>query len=98
MIRPRDYALAERISKLGDDVLVGIHEAAAVSGLSPLSLQQRRVKTFPRPLEGLRRLRWRLGDIRAWMRAANPQESGGPRPIEDNRVHVPPVAMTSGRS
>ena len=69
--RTRDYALAERVSKLGDDVLIGINEAAAVSGLSPLSLQQRRVRTFPRPLDGMRLLRWRLGDVRAWMRAAN---------------------------
>jgi len=67
--RQRDYALAERVSRLTDDVLIGVPEVAALTGFAEISIQQRRIKGgFPNPLPGVRRLRWRLGDIRAYMR------------------------------
>ncbi|MCK9200929.1 MAG: hypothetical protein M0P59_03400 [Gallionella sp.] len=62
----RDYSLAERLSKLGDDVFVGVIEVAALTGFAPITIQQRRIKGFPAPLPGTRKLRWRLGQIRAW--------------------------------
>lgn len=65
----RDYALVERLSKLGDDVLVGVDEVAAMTGLAAITIKQRRNVSIPRPVPGVRRLRWRLGDIRTWMRA-----------------------------
>lgn len=65
----RDYELLERLEKLGDDVLVGVEEVAAITNFAPVTIQQRRIKGFPLPLPGPRRLRWRLGDIRAWGRA-----------------------------
>ncbi len=62
----RDYSLAERLSKLGDDVFVGVTEVAALTGFAPVTIQQRRIKGFPAPIPGTRKLRWRLGQIRAW--------------------------------
>lgn len=62
----RDYSLLESLSKLGDDVFVGVIEVAALTGFAPITIQQRRIKGFPAPLPGTRKLRWRLGQIRAW--------------------------------
>ena len=64
----RDWGLLEKLSKLDDDALVGVEEVAALTGLARTTIQQRRVKNFPAPLSGLRRLRWHLGQIRAWGR------------------------------
>lgn len=89
----RDYALAESVSRLSDDVLVGVKEAAALTGFAAVSLQQRRVRAFPKPLNGVRILRWRLGDLRLWMKTSEtaslppspparnntPKKSGRPR-------------------
>lgn len=65
----RDYSLAEKVSKLGDDVFVGATEIAALTGFARITIQQRRVKGFPAPIPGTRILRWRLGDVRNWGRA-----------------------------
>lgn len=62
----RDYGLAERLSRLGDDVLVGVPEVAALTGFAQITIQQKKIKGFPAPLSGTRKLRWRLGQIRAW--------------------------------
>lgn len=78
----RDYQLLERLDKLGDDVLVGVVEVAAITNFAAVTIQQRRIKGFPMPLPGPRSLRWRLGDIRAWGRA----------PIETRR----PVKQSCG--
>ena len=67
----RDYQLLERLEKLGDDVLVGVVEVAAITNFAAVTIQQRRIKGFPLPLPGPRSLRWRLGDIRAWGRSTN---------------------------
>lgn len=61
----RDYQLAELLSRLGDDVLVGVHEVAAMTGFAAVTIQQRTIKGLPAPIPGPRSLRWRLGDIRA---------------------------------
>lgn len=67
----RDYQLLEQLEKLGDDVLVGVIEVAAITDFAAVTIQQRRIKGFPAPLPGPRSLRWRLGDIRSWGRAPN---------------------------
>jgi len=87
-IRERDYALTERVSKWGDDVLINVIEAAAITGLSPNSIQQRRIRTFPQPVKCVRRLKWRLGEVRAWMRTRDP----APETPED-----PPPKHRGGR-
>lgn len=69
----RDYQLIERLSSLSDDILVGIEEVAAITGFAQITVQQRKIKGFPIPLEGVRRLKWRLGDIRAWIRTRTEQ-------------------------
>lgn len=62
----RNYELAEKVSRLGDDAYVGVNEVAAFTNFAPISIQQRKIKGFPAPISGSRKLRWRLGDIRAW--------------------------------
>jgi len=68
----RNYQLAERVSKLGDDAYVGVDEVAAMTGFACLTIQQRRIKGFPAPIPGPRKLRWRLGEIRNWGREPAP--------------------------
>ncbi len=68
----RDYQLVERLSKLGDDVMVGVREVAALTGLAHITVQQRRTKMLPPPIHGSKPLRWRLGDLRAKMRGDEP--------------------------
>jgi hypothetical protein len=69
--KQRDYELAAKLSKAGDDLMVGVEEVAAVMGLSPITVRQRRLAGMPSPLAGIRALRWRLGDIRTWMRGSD---------------------------
>lgn len=64
----RNYQLAEQLERLGDDVLVGVKEVAAITGFSQITIQQRRLKGFPAPISGPRILKWKLGVIRAWGR------------------------------
>lgn len=61
----RNYDLAERLSRLGDDTLIGVEEVSALTGFSSVTIQQRRARGLPDPIPGLNRLRWRLGTIRA---------------------------------
>jgi len=61
----RNYDLAERLSKLGDDVLIGVEEVSALTGFAAITIQQRRARGLPDPIPGLHKLRWRLGTIRA---------------------------------
>lgn len=63
----RDYELLVNLSLLPDHVWIGPHEVAAMTGLAPITIQQRRVAGMPRPVPGVRRLRWRMGEIRAWL-------------------------------
>lgn len=64
----RDYKLLEQLAKLDDDVHVGVREVAAWTDFAEITIQQQSIKGFPKPIPGPRRLRWRLGDIRAWGR------------------------------
>ena len=63
----RDYELLMSLSFLPDHVWIGTHEVAAMTGLAPITIQQRRVAGMPRPVPGVRRLRWRMGEIRTWL-------------------------------
>jgi hypothetical protein len=62
----RDYELATRLCRASDDLLVGVEEVAAFTGLAKSSIQQRKV-AGPEPVSGQKkRLMWRLGDWRKW--------------------------------
>ncbi|AXA65432.1 hypothetical protein CE139_06280 [Pseudomonas oryzihabitans] len=65
-----DYETIEKIQKLGDDVLIGVAEVAALTGFSVLTVRQRKLPGLD-PVYGLSRLRWRLGDLRSWMRTGD---------------------------
>ena len=65
-----DYEAIQKIQKLGDDVLIGVAEVAALTGFSVLTVRQRKLPGLE-PVPGLSRLRWRLGDLRTWMRTGN---------------------------
>ena len=62
-----DYETIQKIQKLADDVLIGVAEVAALTGFSALTVRQRKLPGLE-PIPGLSRLRWRLGDLRQWMR------------------------------
>ncbi len=79
----RDYALASRVSRLDDDVLIGVAEVAAFTGFAEITIRQRRIKGFPAPFAGLNRLRWRVGDIRTWLRAGTQTQPA--EPVVGNR-------------
>ena len=68
---PRDYGLAAQIGLLPDDMLIGSAEIAALFGYSKLSIQTGSV-TIPGRVTGLgRKMQWRLGDVRAFIRNAS---------------------------
>lgn len=74
---PVDYETIQKIQKLGDDVLIGVYEVAALTGFSVLTVRQRKLPGLE-PVPGLSRLRWRLGDLRAWMRTGNTESPARP--------------------
>ena len=74
---PVDYETIQKIQKLGDDVLIGVSEVAALTGFSVLTVRQRKLPGLE-PVPGLSRLRWRLGDLRAWMRTGNTESPHRP--------------------
>jgi predicted DNA-binding transcriptional regulator AlpA len=74
----RDYQLLKNIGQLSDDVLVSVIEVAEITGLAPRTVQQRRLTDFPLPVPGIRRLRWRLGEVRAWMSRKSAVSLDGP--------------------
>jgi hypothetical protein len=63
----RDLELLCHLSNCGDDIWIGPAELACLLGLSETSIQQQKVNMPPRDLRS-RRLRWRLGLVRTWMR------------------------------
>ena len=69
-----DYETIQKIQTLGDDVLVGVAEVAALTGFSVLTVRQRKLPGLE-PVPGLSRLRWRLGDLRQWMRTRSEEHT-----------------------
>lgn len=65
----RNYTLIERLLSQNDDILLGVEEVAELTGFARCTVQQKKIKGFPTPLAGIRRLKWRLGDVRAWIRS-----------------------------
>lgn len=70
--RPRmtlkDYPALLALQQLHDDSLVGSEEVALLLGLSAVTVRQRKVPGLPMPALRMHRLRWRLGDVRRWIR------------------------------
>ena len=83
---PVDYETIQKIQKLGDDVLIGVSEVAALTGFSVLTVRQRKLPGLE-PVPGLSRLRWRLGELRTWMRTGNTESP--PRPAMTNASPTP---------
>ncbi|MBC2405620.1 hypothetical protein HF257_06365 [Pseudomonas sp. WS 5106] len=79
-----DYETIQKIQKLGDDVLIGVVEVAALTGFSVLTVRQRKLPGLE-PVPGLSRLRWRLGDLRTWMRTGNAE-------IRDSATAIAPFS------
>lgn len=61
-------ALTSALNTLPDECLVDAEAVALLMGLSAVTIRQRRNPAIPRPLAGLRVLRWRLGDVRQMLR------------------------------
>lgn len=74
----RDYGLAASVGNLHDDALVGPHEIAALLGLAVVTVQQKKVRGLPAPIQNVRHLKWRLGDVRDWMRGGAVASKRGP--------------------
>lgn len=96
-----DYETILKIQKLGDDVLIGVAEVAALTGFSLLTVRQRKLPGLD-PVPGLSRLRWRLGDLRQWMRhgsEATSTQGSTPTQITDRRTVGRPTkkAQVEGR-
>lgn len=83
-----DYETIQKIQKLGDDVLIGVVEVAALTGFSILTVRQRKLPGLD-PVPGLSRLRWRLGDLRQWMRCG---------PLGKAAAEIAPAAKEPSRS
>ena len=77
-----DYETIQKIQKLSDDVLIGVAEVAALTGFSVLTVRQRKLPGLE-PVPGLSRLRWRLGDLRQWMRTG----------AECKSTSIPPASL-----
>lgn len=91
----RDMKLAAEISQLGDDAWIGSRELSALTGFSLTSIQQKRVELPPADPR-FRTLKWRMGDVRAWMRldrvSSMDSSSGKQHPVEKPRRGRPTKA------
>ena len=62
------FELLTLLGHLPDDCLVGVTEVSALTGFAESTVRQRKLTGFPPTAGGTRRLRWNLGDVRAWTR------------------------------
>ena len=65
----RDFDRAARILQCGDELHLTADDVSLLTGHSTETVRQRKVRNFPHPLPVGRLLRWRLGDVRAWLNA-----------------------------
>lgn len=63
----RNYSALIALSKLDDNVIINVDEAALLTDFAANTIRQRKVKGFPAPLTSCRHLKWTLGDIRKWI-------------------------------
>lgn len=65
----RDYVLLKTLTEMGDDTWIGPAELACLLGYAERTITQRRAE-IPQPDKRAKRhLRWRLGDVREWMKS-----------------------------
>jgi len=91
-----DYETIQKIQKLGDDVLIGVAEVAALTGFSIITVRQRKLPGLE-PVPGLSRLRWRLGDLRQWMRSG-PQTGANPSQLSPPQNSARPVGRPTKKA
>jgi len=91
-----DYETIQKIQKLGDDVLIGVAEVAALTGFSIITVRQRKLPGLE-PVPGLSRLRWRLGDLRQWMRSG-PQTGAKPSQVSPPQNSARPVGRPNKKA
>jgi hypothetical protein len=65
------FELARYIGQLDDNALIDADEFAAITGFSPNSIRQKKVSGLPNPDARIGRLRWRLGNVRAWVQGGS---------------------------
>ena len=69
----RDYELLKTLTEMGDDTWIGPTELACLLGYAERTIKQRRAEIPPPDNRAKRHLRWRLGDVREWLRTTNPR-------------------------
>lgn len=72
----RDLDLAAKVSRLSDDAWIGSLEMAAITGFSLNTIRQRKIPLPPTDPR-FTSMRWRLGDVREWMRGGRCQVTAG---------------------
>ena len=61
------HTLVQNLSKYDDDTFINVFELAALTGFSANSIRQRKIHSIPQPDVRMKHLRWRLGDVRAFI-------------------------------
>lgn len=67
----RDYTNAALLLQCADDFHMTAEDVELLTGYSANTVRQRRLRNFPHPVGQGRLLRWRLGDVRAWLASPN---------------------------
>lgn len=70
--------LVTKISSFHDDTLITAEQIAALTGFAAISIKQGKVRGMPAPDRRFSRLRWRLGDVRAFVRAGSAYQTTSP--------------------
>ena len=63
----RDYSKAALLLQCADEFHLTPEDIELLTGYSAETVRQRRLRNFPPPLQHGRLLRWRLGDVKAWL-------------------------------
>lgn len=71
--------LVTKISSFHDDTLITAEQIAALTGFAAISIKQGKVRGMPAPDRRFSRLRWRLGDVRAFVRAGSAYQTSSPQ-------------------
>ena len=68
MSKERDYDLVEKLARLPDDTIVSTLEVAAMLNISPQTIRCKTVRVPDRLIGLSRKMQWRIGDVRAFIR------------------------------